>query len=103
MGDGGFLHWKDYPRDQVVSVDSTGAACVLIHRSVLEDKRWLTPEHPFPWFRETVFDGKPCSEDHFFFAKARHLGFPIHVDTAAKTGHVKPQVIDEDFFDGYKP
>jgi hypothetical protein len=100
--EGGFFHWKDYPANTVVKCESTGAACVLIHRRVLADPRWQTPAHPFPWFREAVAGGKPMSEDHFFFLKARQLGYPLHVDTGAKTGHVKPLIVDELFFDEHR-
>jgi hypothetical protein len=51
-----------------------------------------------PWFRESVLHGKVCSEDHFFCLTAGSFGYPIHLDTAAKTGHVKSFVADEDVF-----
>ena len=91
-------HWTTYPQDSVVQVHSTGAACLLIHRSVLNDKRWTEDGHPQPWFRETVFNGKVCSEDHFFCLRAVKFGYPIHLDTRAKTGHVKTFIADEDAF-----
>lgn len=96
--DGQMEHWTVYPRDSVMQVHSTGAACLLVHRSVLADKRWLADGHPLPWFRESVLNGKMCSEDQFFCIKAGSLGYPIHLDTAAKTGHVKTFVADEDAF-----
>lgn len=94
--EGAMLHWAGYPLDSVVQVSSTGAACLLVHRQVLADSRWQADGHPFPWFRESVLHGKPCSEDHFFCIKAGSLGFPIFLDTAAKTGHVKSFIADED-------
>jgi hypothetical protein len=96
--DGHMLHYSGYPRDSVVRVASTGAACLLIHRSVLADKRWTADGHPQPWFRETVLHGAVCSEDHFFCLRAGSFGYPIHLDTAAKTGHVKTFVADEDLY-----
>lgn len=95
---GQMMHWSVYPRDSVVSVHSTGAACLLIHRSVLNDKRWLEDGHPQPWFRESVLNGKVCSEDHFFCLRAGKFGYPVHLDTAAKTGHVKSFIADEDAY-----
>jgi hypothetical protein len=95
---GRMQHWSSYPRDSVVQVHSTGAACLLVHRSVLSDPRWTAAGHPLPWFRETVLHGKVCSEDHFFCLTAGSFGYPIHLDTAAKTGHVKSFVADEDVF-----
>jgi hypothetical protein len=95
---GRMLHWSTYPRDSVVQVCSTGAACLLIHRSVLNDKRWTEDGHPQPWFRESVLHGEAVSEDHFFCIRAGKFGYPVHLDTAAKTGHVKTFVADEDLF-----
>lgn len=95
---GHMLHWSGYPRDSVIRVCSTGAACLLIHRSVLADPRWTADGHPQPWFRESVLHGEMCSEDHFFCLKAGKLGYPVHLDTAAKTGHVKTFVADEDLY-----
>lgn len=96
--EGRMLHWSGYPADSVVQVSSTGAACLLVHRSVLADPRWLADGHPLPWFRESVLHGKVCSEDHFFCIRAGSFGFPVHLDTAAKTGHVKSFVADEDLY-----
>lgn len=118
--------YSGYPQNEVVQVVGTGAAFLLIHRSVLEtirDRRW-TPEDetrfvaqagqpsgrvegqllfppPWPWFQETITGvnwGDSLSEDLTFCLRAGQCGFPIFVDTKIKTGHVKPVVIDEDEF-----
>jgi hypothetical protein len=91
-------HWQTYPENAVIPVHSTGAACLLIHRSVLADPRWTEDGHPLPWFRETVLGGEVCSEDHFFCLRAGKFGYPVHIDTAAKTGHVKTFVVDEEMY-----
>jgi hypothetical protein len=91
-------HWQTYPENAVIPVHSTGAACLLVHRSVLADPRWTEDGHPLPWFRETVLGGEVCSEDHFFCLRAGKFGFPVHIDTAAKTGHVKTFVVDEEMY-----
>lgn len=95
---GRMLHWSGYPADGVVQVHSTGAACLLIHRSVLADERWTEDGHPQPWFRESVLNGNVCSEDHFFCLRAGKFGYPVHLDAAAKTGHVKTFVADEELY-----
>lgn len=121
------IRYNGYPQDQVVQVVGTGAACLLIHRSVLEtmrDSRWdesdaelfaksnpgapfpyqlgsLRYPPPWPFFQETVTGanwGDSMSEDLTFCLRAAQCGFPVHVDTRAKTGHVKPMVIDEEAF-----
>ncbi len=122
------VRYNAYPPDQVVQCVATGAACLLIHRSVLEgmrDARWsdadvesfqaqygpdaqfpyqlgaLKYPPPWPFFQETVTGsnwGDSMSEDLTFCLRAAQCGFPTHVDTRAKTGHVKPIVIDEEAF-----
>jgi hypothetical protein len=96
--DGHMLHYSQYPVDNVVRVASTGAACLLVHRKVLADTRWTADGHPQPWFRESVLHGEVCSEDHFFCLRAGKFGYPVHLDTAAKTGHVKTFVADEELY-----
>lgn len=92
-----FRLWN-YPQNELVEVHGTGCHCLLIHRSVLEHPCWDT-EHPLPWFRSgTVLAGGEVSEDLFFCIEARRAGFPIHVNTAAKTGHIKEVVVDEDAY-----
>lgn len=90
--------WMDYPRDQLVPAFSTGCHCVLVHRSVLADPAWQDG-HPLPWFRTAAYAGRVMSEDQFFYAKAGALGYPTHVHTGIKTGHVKTFVADEDLYD----
>lgn len=85
----GFTSWVDYPRDQMVPVAGTGAACVLVHRSVYEKvaadaggPHWYTP-----LINPTT--GKQISEDLSFCARARQLDIPTHVHTGIKTTHLK--------------
>lgn len=87
-----------YPPDQIVQCHATGAHCLLIHRTVLADPRWLEDGHPLPWFRTAVANGEEVSEDQFFCMKAGSFGYPVHVDTSIKTGHVKTFVADEDLY-----
>lgn len=100
----------DYPLDTMVQVDATGAAALLIHRRVLltMEERYGTTvvrDHdgndkvvPFsmPWFAESIRNGAEFGEDWTFCMRAQSLGFPIHVHTGIKLGHVKPHVLDEE-------
>jgi hypothetical protein len=88
----------DYPVDQTVQVSATGAHCLLVHRDVVADPRWLDDSHPLPWFRTAVASSREVSEDQFFCLRAQSFGFPVHVSTAVKTGHVKTFVADEDLY-----
>jgi len=87
-----------YPRDAIIKVNGLPTHCLLIHRSVLEDPRWREDGHHHPWFRMSTMGGKEMSEDLFFCWKAEELGYPIHANTRAKTGHEKHLVFDEDLY-----
>ena len=95
----GFASIEDYPRDQLVEVSATGAACLLIHRTVAERVRerhgdnWFTPvTHPT---NSTTF-----GEDLSFSVRLASLDVPIHVHTGIKTTHDKGSgFLDEETFD----
>lgn len=95
----GFEVVADYPRDELALVSATGAACVLIHRRVLETIRerdgdnWFSPvTHPIG---PTTF-----SEDMSFCVRVAAADFPMYVDTSIKTCHDKGGVfLDELAFD----
>lgn len=99
----GFRPVMDYGRDQVVQVAGTGAACLLIHRGVLEAIR---AQQGDTWFEPITHPdgekGKPrhFSEDLSFCVRAAAADKPVHVDTAVKTCHEKGGVfLDEELFD----
>lgn len=92
LSDGVVHQWLDYPPDQLVPVDATGAACLLIHRSVFEG---IQSHHPYRWFRESRMGNTPVSEDITFCLQAKAAGFPIHVHTGIKTKHAKTWMVDE--------
>ena len=91
-------HVFGYTPGDVIAAHSTGAACILINRKVLADPRWTEDGHPLPWFRESVMNGVPVSEDQFFCLRAGAFGYPLHINTRARTGHVKVFIADEDLF-----
>lgn len=99
----GFRPIVDYPRDQVVQVAGTGAACLLIHRGALVKLRerygdaWFDPiVHP------TGRHGRPrtFSEDLSFCVRLQACDLPVHVDTATRTTHEKGFIyLDEETYD----
>lgn len=98
----GFGAVEDYQRDAVVKVDGTGAACILIHRSVLAAMRDEIGDHWFDPVTIDVADGVDTvsfSEDLSFCWRCHGAGVPIHVNTAAKTSHLKEVYLDEWYFD----
>lgn len=83
-----------FPPEGKFQVHATGAACLLIHRSVLEAVLELDGIDPaYPWFQETSLSGKPCGEDVTFCIRVGRAGFPIFVDCGIRLGHQKPGVL----------
>jgi hypothetical protein len=96
-----FVRYTELPDDTMVECFATGAACVLIHRTVLEGVRdYRRPDggvgfsEAFRWFQEIDFFGRVMSEDVSFCLRARTAGHPVHVYTGAVTGHVKHVLLD---------
>ena len=87
----------DFEDGEIVEVDATGAACLLVHRGVYEALAATFPE-PSPWFSESVYLGHEFGEDWTFCLRARSLGFQIHVNTNAKVGHMKSVMMDENMW-----
>ena len=75
---------RDWEPGALVQVAATGAACLLVHRSVFE-------KLPAPWFGPGSLCGEPLGEDITFALAAGNAGFPIHVATDVTVGHVKPK------------
>jgi len=100
LDDGGIATYRveDYPRDSLVQCAATGAAFVLIHRSVLERIRDHKFNDAFPWFQEVQLGDRPVGEDIAFCLRAGQLGIPVHVDTRAKIGHHKSALLTENKF-----
>lgn len=97
---------RDYPRGELVQVDATGAAFMLIHRSVFAGmkeaygKRGDGSVNPYPWFVEgsTTKSGWALGEDIAFCLRAKTLGIPIHVDCGTRIGHEKTVILTEEMF-----
>lgn len=97
-GDGplGVARYNEFPEDAMFQVGATGAAFLLVHRSVLqaiEDKGF---NKTFPWFQETEMNGLACGEDITFCARAGMLGFPVFVHTGVEVGHHKSHMLTAD-------
>ena len=97
-GETRFSRIDTYPDDAMVAVDATGAACLLIHRTVLQAMRDAHLSAAFPWFQETELSGRPCGEDFTFCLRARALGFGVYVNTGVKVGHLKSHMLTESMY-----
>lgn len=72
-GNGRYVHIKDFPREKILEVDVTGAAC-LIHRRVIE--------------RGARYSDIYGAEDIGFCEEARSLGFKIFCAPFVECEHV---------------
>jgi hypothetical protein len=97
------LRVRDYPRDTMVRCVATGAAFLLIHRSVLEAMRAREFDRAFPFFMESSGNGKPVGEDITFCIRAGSLGFPVYVHTGVRIGHHKSALLTEEAFEKQLP
>lgn len=90
-----FAWYQQWPDDAAVPVAATGAACLLMHRTALENiaSRNRSRNTPWPWFKETEFGGRRIGEDMAFCLRAGVARIPVHVHTGIRAGHVKSTVI----------
>lgn len=83
----GFANRFIYPPETLVQVAGTGAAFLLMHRSVLEQMRDRYGDH---WFDFVQYgDGAQVSEDLSFCWRLNEMRIPIFVHTGVKTTHHK--------------
>lgn len=90
------VRFDTFPKDSMFQVAGTGAACLLIHRSVLEAIRDREFNKAYPWFQETQLGDSPVGEDVTFCFRAGTLNIPIWIDTSVKIGHQKTFIADHD-------
>lgn len=91
---------EDWERGHVIQVDATGAAFLLIHRSVLEAmaERWAGPS---PWFITGFKGNVEFGEDFGFCVRLANLGVPVFVHTGMEIGHSKRHILGLDDFDAF--
>lgn len=84
-----------YARPRVgdrIEVDSVGAGCLALHRSILEHME-ANPldvrEGICPWFIESTWKGLVLGEDHGLCERLRRMGVPILVDPRVRASHFK--------------
>ena len=98
------VRFNTYPDHGKLQVHATGAACLLIHRKVLQAIADATEagakftNRAYPWFQETEMGGQPVGEDVTFCLRAGVLGFPVHVDCDIRIGHQKTVILTHDMY-----
>lgn len=99
-GTNGFRVADEYPRNAVVQVAGTGAACLLIHRVAAEK---LRAEYGDTWFDPVRYEnGKFVSEDLSFCYRLGAQSVPIYVHTGVKTTHAKTVWVGESDWAAYR-
>lgn len=93
---------NDFEPDAMVECSATGAAFLLIHRTVLAAMRDRQFNTAFPWFQETQIGDQPAGEDITFGLRAGQLGYSTHVNTAIHIGHHKSQLLTVDLFNAQR-
>lgn len=94
---------KSWEPDSMFPVHATGAAFILIHRTVLESMRVKFAERaPWIWFEEQNHNGRPWGEDMTFCLRAIQCGFPIYVHTGVHIGHMKTRKVTVDTYNDWK-
>jgi hypothetical protein len=85
-----------YPVNALTQCGATGAAILLIHRSVMERVKDANGE---TWF-EPLHDssGAKMGEDVSFFVRTQALSIPLYVHTGIRTTHYKHLWLAEDDF-----
>ena len=89
-----FCYYGAYENNAVVPVAGTGAAFLLMHRSVLEKLRANVGDHWWDQFYDQA--GDMVGEDIAFCARLNTLGVVPHVHTGVKTTHHKDIWLSEE-------
>lgn len=90
----GFMGRTRYPANSVIQCSGTGAACILIHRSVLQR---IADEFGPIWYDRlpNPVTGRMFGEDLSFCIRAQALSIPLFVHTGVKTTHMKSLWLQE--------
>ncbi len=109
-------HWivqpvTEFPQPALVKVGATGAACMLVHRTVLqkmyEHFQYLPNGqiNSYPWFVEGHVDakGRQIGEDIAFCIRAQSIGFPVYVHTGIEVGHRKNIILNSEVWKKKEP
>ncbi len=87
-----------YPPNTLVPVDATGAAFVLIHRSVFEKIRREYGDVWYSRITNPTIPGSRFGEDISFCVRAAALGCRMAVHTGVRTNHHKQVHVNEAMF-----
>jgi hypothetical protein len=93
------VRYREWPPNAMFQVAATGAACMLIHRTVLakiRDQAGAEFSVAFPWYQEREHGVMKVGEDVTFCLRAGLCGFPVYVNTGVAIGHIKSHTLTVD-------
>lgn len=101
--DGSYCTQLHVPDDELVEVEWTGLAFLLVHRDVLVSMGVAFAERNgqrnlLPWFEDGQVGGEVVECDRVFCMRARALGYPIFVHTGIPIDHKKPAMHNLDLY-----
>lgn len=89
QSDMGWEDITDFKYGDLVEVDATGGACVLIDMQVFK-------KLPYPWFKfRKQENGTTMGEDIGFCLDAKKAGYKIYVDTAVEVEHLTTMSVNK--------
>lgn len=90
-GEGGYEQSKNIGKERLIKCSATGAACLMIHRDVLEKMRtYLIEKNGKSMFFETLYRENGTlswGQDFMFCEHAKEIGYDLYVDTAIICKH----------------
>ena len=90
----------EYPKDSLFTIGATGFGFLLVRRRVLEDmkQKILKPDEDFVCngpFPERTGAWQSVGADIRFCQRCWMLGYPVHMDSSVKVGHISLMVLSE--------
>jgi GT2 family glycosyltransferase len=88
------------PDNELIQVDSAGFGFVLMHKSIIEPMRNVSPEYSLFAEKEGI-DDEYVSEDIVFFRNLKRAGIKLYAHTGAIVQHMKRFAFDIEFYKLY--
>lgn len=88
------------PENKVIPVDHAGMGLVLMHKSIVEKVREVSPDYSLFAEKQGLKD-QFVSEDIVFFRNLKKAGIQVHAHTGAIARHMKRFALDENYYRMY--
>lgn len=88
------------PDNKVIKVDSAGFGFVLMHKSIINKLRDVSPDYSLFAEKENIGD-KYVGEDIMFFKNLKKANIPLYAHTGALLRHIKRFSLDINYYNLY--